>query len=373
MIQNIMIFLLVVLVLVACAFFYARRKILTVEDKKHLKVEIDAEVTKMTKGDPKEAIMVGVYKQGTSYFKSEGRFSEDLYQQPDQHSIFQIGSLSKLITVSVLHALIREGLVTMDSTLGELMGDKYELSEDAKSVTLHQLVTHTSGFPRVPKVFIDKTVDQFGKEDILKNPYSVLSFDDVIEYLKTSEGKKESGYVEYSNFGTGLLGHVLEVVSGERLDCLAKDKICSALGMNMTSTELSDEMNESMVQGYDRNGDKADLWTFGALEGAGGFNSTAADMLTFLKHFLNQSSDSKNPLDADGGWMKAGKLEKFYGNKNVSWHNGMVGGFSSYAAIDPVDDIAIIILSAKATDLTMPGIMLMRLARTQSWATSNPS
>ena len=365
--QTILITLVTILVLVGCGVFFIRRKLKTAPDKKNLKSEIDLEVEKITKGDPKEAIMVGVYKQGTTYFKPEGRFSEDLYQLPDRHSVFQIGSLSKLFTVSVLHSLVREGVVSMESTLGELIGNKYDISDSAKSVTLHQLVTHTSGFPRVPKAFFDKTVEAFGKDNVSKNPYSVLSFDDVIEYLKTSEGKKESGTIDYSNFGSGLLGHVLEIVTGDKLESLAKERIFEPLGMNMTSTGLYTELNESIVQGYNRDNEKAELWTFGALMGAGGFDSSASDMLDFLASFL-KDKDNSAPLNADGGWIKAGKLEKLYGNEAMVWHNGMVGGYSSYAAVDPVNDIAVVVLSAKAVDLTMPGIMLMRQARTQSWA-----
>ena len=368
--QGTLISLLAILALVACAVIFMRSKLKNIADKKNLKNDINREVTKMTKGAPREAIMVGVYKQGTCYFKSEGHFSEDLFQLPDHNSVFQIGSLSKLITVNVLHSLIEEGLVSMDSTLGELLGDKYEIADTAQKVTLRQLVTHTSGFPRIPQAFFNKTVEHFGKDSVMVNPYSVLNFDDVISYLETCEGQKESGNFEYSNFGSGLLGHVLEVVSGKDLNDLAYERIFNPLGMTMTSTTLNAEMKESVVQGYTRDGGTAEHWKFGALAGAGGFYSTAADMLSFLKTYLDTSSNPQVPLNAEGGWMSAGKLEKLYGNNSMVWHNGQVGGYSSYAAIDPESDAIVVILSAKATDLTMPGIMLSRLARSQSWAAS---
>ena len=371
--MQIVLTLLVILVMVTCVFFYMKKRLRTMEDNKNLKAEIDLEVTKMTKGDPKEAIMVGVYKNGTSYFKSEGRFSDDLYQLPDPHSVFQVGSLSKLFTAAILNSLVDDGVVSMDATLSELIGVKHKLHESAQSVTLRQLVTHTSGFPRVPQALFDLTVEHFGKGNVLENPYSVLRFKDIAKYLKHCEGKKAPGQFEYSNFGSGLLGHVLEIVTGKTLDVLAKEILFTPLSMSTTSIKLDSEMRESMVQGHTHETEKAGLWTFGALAGAGGFNSTAADMLTFLKSYLEQGNDVTAPLNADGGWLSAGKLEKLYGNDSVVWHNGKVGGYASYAAVDPINDAAVIVLSAKAGDLTMPGIMLARLARTQSWGSETSS
>ena len=350
-----------------------KKRLRTVKDKKNLKADIDIEVTKMTKGDPKEAIMVGVYKNGTSYFKSEGRISDDLYQQPDLHSVFQVGSLSKLFTAAILNSLIKDGVVSMDSTLSELIGAKHKLHESAQSVTLQQLVTHTSGFPRVPQMLFDLTVEHFGEGNVLDNPYSILKFKNIAKYLKTCEGKNAPGQFDYSNFGSGLLGHVLEIVTGKSLDVLAKEKLFTPLGMSTTSIVLDAEMEESMVQGHTRESEKAGLWTFGALAGTGGFNSTAADMLTFLKGYLKQDDGVSMPIGEEGGWLSAGKMEKLFGNDNVAWHNGKVGGYASYAAVDPSNDFAVIVMSAKAGDLTMPGIMLTRLARTQSWASDTPS
>ncbi|RVU86641.1 class C beta-lactamase-related serine hydrolase [Leucothrix sargassi] len=369
--EAILIFLLTFVAIVACGSLFIKTKLNRVVDNKNLEASIAAEVKKMTKGAPKEAIMVGVYKKGTSFLKAEGRFSEDLYQLPDRQSVFQIGSLSKVMTVAVLHALIDEGVVKMDDTLGDLIGDQYDLAVGASTVTLRQLVTHTSGFPRVPQAFIDKTLEHYGKDDIMENPYSVLSFKDVLDYLKTCDGKKAAGNFEYSNFGSGLLGHILEIVTDKDLNTLAREKLFAPLGMNQTSIELSPEMQESMVQGYRRNGNQAELWEFGALAAAGAFSSTVVDMMTFLKAYLQRPDIIKAPLSSDGGWMAPGKIEKLYGNTTAYWHNGQVGGYASYAAVDPENDVAVVVLSAKATDLTMPGIMLTRAARTQSWASQS--
>jgi CubicO group peptidase (beta-lactamase class C family) len=66
------------------------------------------------------------------------------------------------------------------------------------------------------------------------------------------------------------------------------------------------------------------------------------------------------------GWMQPGFIERFFGNKTTIWHNGMVGGYASYVAVDLQTKSGVVLLSSKAVDVTMLGIMLVRQARTQS-------
>lgn len=363
--ESILISLVSMVVAVGCMFLFTRYRLNNVADNKDLAAEVDREIVKMKKVNPEAGIVVGVYKEGRSYFKSQGHFSDDNRELPDEHSVFQIGSLSKLFTAAILHSMIKKGNVSLDSTLDELIGKKYKLSDDAKTVTLHQLVTHTSGFPRVPQVFVDDLTAKVGKENVLKDPYGDLKFKDIANYLKTSEGKKPPGKFDYSNFGSGLLGHVLAIVSGKDLGTLAQENLFQPLGMKQTGIKPSAETQKLMPQGHNPQGEAVGLWKFGALEGAGAFYSTASDMLIFLTSYLDDTHTT--PLSADGGWMPVGKLENMFGNTTMQWHNGKVGGYSSYAAVDKIHGTAAVVLSAKADDLTMSGIMLMRHSRTQSW------
>ncbi len=369
--MNLMLLVIIVLFMCLGCFFYLIHRLRKVSDNGDLAASVDLEVDKFTQKIPLSAMVVGVYQNNQTYIKGYGT------AEPDESTIFQIASLSKLFTTSLLAILCEEKIVRMSSTLEELIGHQYELSTDAKLVTLEQLATHKSGFPKVPKSLLNIAIQVMGKDKLMNNPYSTITLSHVWDYLKTTDDKKLPGRFEYSNFGIGLLGHVLEMVMEKDLDQLTKERIFMPLNMGSTSIKLTPQMTKNLTQGYSSDGTEAELWTFGALAGAGAFHSNIDDLMKFVVANIDASNPiaatlmSTEPL-AEGqpdyvGWMKPQFIERFFGNKTSLWHNGMVGGYSSYIAFDTVNKTGVAILSSKAVDVTMLGIMLMRQARTQSW------
>ncbi len=88
------------------------------------------------------------------------------------------------------------------------------------------------------------------------NPYKSLTKKDIYDYLKTCTGKQVDGTFEYSNFGMGLLGHLLEVKTNTSYEALVKQRLLNELGMNATFVTV-DSTNQNMVaQGYDENGNR---------------------------------------------------------------------------------------------------------------------
>ncbi len=361
-------FIIVLLALVGGSYF--KHRIDNIVDKRNLRDSIDSEVDKFSKNGLHDSLVLGVYKNGVTFFKGYGK------SNPDSSTIFQIASVSKLFTSSLLVILCEEGVLEMESTLEELIGDKYVLSPEAKQVTVYQLATHTSGFPKVPRVLMDIVENKVGKDNLLDNPYSHIELDDVINYLANPEGKQKPGKFEYSNYGMGLLGHILEIVTQKSLETLAKEKLFLNLNMMETSIKLTPEMKQRLAQGYTANGEEAQLWTANALGGAGAFNSSASDLMKFVianidgRTGLSSVFESMQKASDNGrsiGWMRPGFIERFFGNKTTIWHNGMVGGYASYMALDLQSNSGVVVLSNKAVDLTILGIMLVRQARTQSW------
>jgi CubicO group peptidase (beta-lactamase class C family) len=151
--------------------------------------------------------------------------------------------------------------------------------------------------------------------------------------------------------------------------------------MRNTAITLNPLMKDHLVQGYTKNGTPNPIWTFSVLAGAGAFNSDAEDMLKFIRanieddSVLSQTLKKMHPQQFGGstgiGWMLPTFIDKFVGNRAVVWHNGMVGGYASYVSIDTKAKTGIVILSNKAVDVTMLGMMLTRQARTQSWSSQH--
>ncbi len=244
---------------------YVSYRVLSSTDSKNLESAIDVEVEKSMKTGLYPGIVVGVCKEGRTLIKGYRRIDKERDQCPDASTVFQIGSISKVLTALLLQRLCDEGVVSMDATLGELLGGSITLSPSVRNVTLRQLATHTSGFPRIPKPIGEKITEAAGTDDPMLNPYGYLDRQDVFNYLGGAEGKRKAGLFEYSNYGVGLLAHVLEVVTGEDYECLVREKVLLPLGMHHTAIKLTSDMELKLAKGYNpRLADAVvDIWRIG--------------------------------------------------------------------------------------------------------------
>ena len=101
--------------------------------------------------------------------------------------------------------------------------------------------------------------------------------------------------VEYSNFGAGLLGHVLARRAGMDYDTLVRTRVTGPLGMRHTAIALSPEMQARLAPGHSPFLEPVPNWDLPTFAGAGALRSSANDMLTFLAAALGYGS---SPLDS---------------------------------------------------------------------------
>lgn len=372
-----MIYFLLLTVLLVATVFYLRYRLHNTPDNGDLAAAIDKESHKYTGKAHSNALVIGVFKDGKTFAQGYGAISADNPASPDAAAIFQIGSVSKVLTAITLQVLCDEGILSLDTTLERVLGDTYPLDAKVKPITLRQLATHTAGFPRIPQPLSDKLETLIDKDKLLENPYSHLGVAEMMAYLQNPVGLRKPGAFAYSNYGMGLLGHILEKVTGKSLDALVQEKLLHPLALPDTAIDLTAERQQRLVQGHDAKGKPTGVWTFAALGGAGAFHSSMTDMLQFVRANL----DNHHPLAATLkrtqqrqdkgktgiGWMQATPLDRFIGNRHVIWHDGQVGGYSAYLALDPQTEIGVVVLSAQSMPLNMLGMMLMRQVRTQRW------
>jgi len=234
-------------------------------------------------------------------------------------------------------------------------------SPSVREINLQKLASHTSGLPRLPWAIAKLAL---GKKNGLDNPYQSVSADDVFGYLAHAKVNSKAKKFKYSNFAYGLLGHLLEHVTQKDLEILAKEKVFTPLRMTNTGIEITQLRQAEMAQGYTAKGKETCLWTFGALAGCGAFNSNCQDMMKFAKASLTSSQlIGIREQELNLAWMQPGLIDRWRGDQNVIWHNGMVGGFSSYMAVDQDNETAVVVLSASARDTTNFGQRVLRLAR----------
>lgn len=131
------------------------------------------------------------------------------------------------------------------------------------------------------------------------------------------------------------------------------------------------------------NGTPAGVWTFASLAGAGAFYSNVENMMRFIQTSVEEGSEASRLFrkmrepqfrgDTGIGWMQPGFLDRLFGNRNIVWHNGMVGGYASYLSIGAETKTGVIILTNQASSVDMLGMMLTRQVCMQSWSIQTPA
>jgi len=277
--------------------------------------------------------------------------------EPDSADLcWEIGSITKVFTGILLAEMSRCGEVGLDDPIGRYLPDDVaaRLPDPADQPTLANLSTHTAGLPRLP-LSIYRLAK--GSDD----PYSVLTEDDVLSYLGPKVRRPGGPKSRYSNYGAGLLGHLLARAGGRPYADLLRERVLDPFGLHATGIGTG-----TPIQGF-RKGKPTPPWTFGALESAGGLRSTMADMVTFARIVMKPPDSAAGAALAlsretfhDGrfsavglGWMLRA-LDRTRRPVRIPWHNGGTYGGASFLAVDPARGVAVIALGNSGPGLTTP-------------------
>ena len=181
-------------------------------------------------------------------------------------SIFEIGSVSKLFTATLLAAMAREGLLGIDDPVRRHLPAGVEMPSRGREITLADLSSHRSGLPGVPRELLLRafTTD-------LGDPYvrwDAAKLEAAIPRTRPRRAPEER--FRYSNWAVGVLGHVLTLRAGMSYDELVRERICRPLGMHDTGVALD---GGRLADGHSFRGRENGHWDLAALAGAGGLRS----------------------------------------------------------------------------------------------------
>ncbi len=297
-------------------------------------------------------VVAGVVRDGERIIVGHGRLSADDFGPPDGHSVFEVGSITKVFTSTVLADLVSRGELGLDTPVQSLLGDEARMPmQDGAEITLEHLATHSAGLPRLPGNL--EPADW-------ANPYADYTVERLYEFLAGHELARGIGKtVEYSNLGYGLLGHALALAEGTSYETLISQRILEPLEMSDTAVELTPLLQERLAPGHDEQLRPVPNWDLPALAGAGALRSTVNDLLIFLEANLGsresplqeamelartpRRSDPALGMDIGLGWIIATD-----GDREFVWHNGATGGYASFIGFDPTAGEGIVVLSNSA-------------------------
>src|SRR6478735_1304667 len=193
-------------------------------------------------------------------------------------SVFQIGSISKVWTATVVMQLIDEGLIALDTPVVEAIPELHLSSpEVTKQLTIWHLLTHTSGIDG--DVFTDT-----GRGDDCLEKYTELLAD-------VAQNHPLGATWSYCNSGWSLLGRVIEVLTGKTWDEAMRDRLYTPLGLTHTMTLPEEAILYAAAVGHvDADGEQipTPVWDLPRSVGpAGLIKSTVRDVLAFAKLHLD--------------------------------------------------------------------------------------
>jgi CubicO group peptidase (beta-lactamase class C family) len=270
-------------------------------------------------------------------------------------SVFQIGSISKVWTTTVVMQLVDEGKVDLDAPIVDVLPELRLSDPDVtKRVTMRHLLTHTSGIDG--DVFTDT-----GRGDDCLEKY-VAALADV------AQNHPIGATWSYCNAGFSLAGRVIERVTGMTWDAAMRERIFTPLGLTHTGTLPEEALLHRAATGH--TGDEepvlAPVWGLARSAGpAGLINATARDVLAFARLHLTgglapdgtrllseESAAAMAAFQADLpdkhtigdswglGWIRMG-----WDGRRFIGHDGNTIGQAAFLRLLPEEGLAVVLLT----------------------------
>jgi len=298
-------------------------------------------------------LSIGILNNGVVQTYGYGEIEKGKGKLPDANTIFEIGSITKTFTASILAYYVNAGKISLSDPITKYLPDSLSANPELKKIKIINLSNHTSGLPSLPANF------EYGGMDRL-NPYKSYNEKMLFASLKTCKLRSVPGEVyAYSNQAVGLLGLILERVSGETYEQLVQHVVTGPLKMSSTCQQLTHLLSGRLVKVYDADGDETRPWDFDALAACGCLRSTVNDLLLYAKANIkcessslsnafglsHQVTFSKGPVVGLGWHLYQVKDDKYY------WHNGGTGGCRSFLIFNIEKKIAVAVISNAEVDV----------------------
>lgn len=222
--------------------------------------------TKLEHANQSGAILVGTGRC-TIVEYSFGLSDRDTNKLIDADTLFDIGSITKQFTAAAILRLEVDGELRRTDRLGHFVPEAPASTHD---ISIHQLLTHTAGFP-----------------ETIGDDYEVLPRDTFLRTALATELVVALGTeYRYSNVGYSLLAAIVETVAGTDYESYLREHLFDPAGMHDTGYRKAAPVNERAAVGYrgDTKWGKPTDQTWASegpywnLRGNGGLLSTTRDL-----------------------------------------------------------------------------------------------
>lgn len=297
-------------------------------------------------------IAVAVIENGETRFVSHGTLTVDGTEPVTEHTIFEAGSITKVFTNLALAQLVNDGRIDLDAPITDYLPEGFVLPESqGRAITAFDLATHSAALSGLPPELLAGGLD---------NPYSGYGIEGLQAWLASYELPRPIGEAfEYNNAGTTLLGLAVANVSGADFSQVIEDQILTPLDMTETSLALTGTpLPDAMASGHNTAREPTANWDFDTFAPAGALLTSSADLIKFIAAASGETGTELTPAFEtmlartlpveEGTSIGLGWFITTTGQGEIVWHNGMTGGYSSFAGFDRLSGNGVVVLTNMA-------------------------
>ncbi len=253
----------------------------------------------------------------------------DLIQEDD---LWHVGSITKSMTGTLMGLLVDDGVVDFDSTLLDLLPDlSGKMDAGWREVTLHNLLTHSSGAPANFPLTTQYIWPETAAELVRKRRQEIAKI--LSRPPKSAAGKK----FLYSNIGLTIAGHIAESFTEMPYEELMQQRVFEPLGLDSAGFGAPDGDNpwgHALKFGFKsamNPADRADNTP--VMAPAGRAHMTLTDLAVYGQHHLDGELGRDTFLKTEtyrrlhapflenyaSGWVV---FERNWADGKLIWHNG---------------------------------------------------
>ena len=298
-------------------------------------------------------VAIGIWHNGKEYAEGFGVTNVDHPLPITSDTLFQVGSISKTFTGTMLMQLVEQGKVDLDSPAKKYLRDlKLHDKDVEKRATVRHLLTHMGGW-------VGDYFNDFGNgNDALNRMVKDLAKLPQIQPLGT--------IWSYNNTGFNIASRVIEIIMKKPYEQAAQEMLLDPLGLKMSFFYPSDVLfTHRFVVGHQKVKNKVRVarpWAIGrAGNGVGGVVSTVHDLLKYARFHMSKGKSESGKRVISRKSLEAMRVPQVNaggrGDMGITWfiryadplkvyaHGGATNGQQAYFFFIPEKDFALAILT----------------------------
>lgn len=243
--------------------------------------KIDSIIKANYEKNPDVGISVGFIHNNQEFFTSYGKLSKESKKDIDKNSIFEIASITKILTANMIAQAANEKKLNVNDFIDSYLPQRYILQKNLQNrIRISDLASHQSGLPDFDFLKLMELNPQ--------QPMIGMTEQSVQAMINSCTNLSEYGKFKYSNINYTLLGQILEKLYGKSYDEIIRKKILKPAKMSRTLTK--DFNVKNITTGYNSEGGTQEFFLWNVTAPAGLVKSNTLDMNQYMKVLLSKGN-----------------------------------------------------------------------------------